>query len=515
MARSTRETERKYAVPDTDISWLSDLVGAGPVASVADQGVRELDAVYYDSDDLRLTRTRASLRRRTGGTDAGWHLKLPLPGDSREEIRTSSMSEDVPEELRCLTLSRTRGAALRPVVRIRSSRSPHRLLDAEGDVLAELSVDQVSAEALLDDEGRTAWTELEVELVQDGDPALLDSVEKVLRKNGLDRAESPSKVFRALTEATSLLRRAPDASDARADVAPGTAGRHVLAYTDRLVGALMDLDPAVRRDTPDSVHRMRTTARRLRGCLRSYRSVFDREVTDPVRRDLKWLANELGAERDHEVLRDRLTSEVRELSGELVLGPVEARLKAWDVARRTEARRRTLDALASPRYLGLLNGLKSLTEAPPLRASKAAGKPGKVFRKVLRKEYRRLAGRMEPALAMASGPERDTAIHDARKAAKRLRYAAEAARPALGKPVRRLGKRAKAVQQVSGAQHDSVVTRDALRRLAVSAHAAGEPGFTWGVLHGQEGAAAAARERQLPEAWSKARAAARKKALRS
>ena len=68
------------------------------------------------------------------------------------------------------------------------------------------------------------------------------------------------------------------------------------------------------------------------------------------------------------MLRDRLTSEVRELSGELVLGPVEARLKAWDVARRTEARRRTLDALASPRYLGLLNGLKSLTEAPPLRA---------------------------------------------------------------------------------------------------------------------------------------------------
>ncbi|MGW2782796.1 CYTH and CHAD domain-containing protein [Streptomyces populi] len=512
MARSTRETERKYAVPGTDISWLSDLVGAGPVASVADQGVQELDAVYYDSDDLRLTRTRASLRRRTGGTDAGWHLKLPLPGDSREEIQTSSMSEDVPEELRWLTLSRTRGAALRPVVRIRSSRSPHHLLDAEGDVLAELSVDEVSAEALLDDEGRTAWTELEVELVQDGAPALLDSVEKVLRKHGLDRAQSPSKVFRALTETTSLLRCAPDT---RADVAPGTAGRHVLAYTDRLVGALMDLDPAVRRDTPDSVHRMRTTARRLRGCLRSYRSVFDREVTDPVRRDLKWLANELGVERDHEVLRDRLTSKARELSGELVLGPVEARLTAWDVAQRTEARRRTLDALASPRYLSLLNGLKSLTEAPPLRASKAAGEPGKVFGKVLRKEYRRLAGRMEPALAMASGPERDTAIHDARKAAKRLRYAAEAARPALGKPARRLGKRAKAVQQVSGAQHDSVVTRDALRRLAVSAHAAGEPGFTWGVLHGQEGAAAAARERQLPEAWSKARAAARNKALRS
>ncbi|WP_242418751.1 CYTH domain-containing protein, partial [Frankia sp. CpI1-P] len=36
-----------------------------------------LDAVYYDSDDLRLARNQITLRRRTGGHDAGWHLKLP------------------------------------------------------------------------------------------------------------------------------------------------------------------------------------------------------------------------------------------------------------------------------------------------------------------------------------------------------------------------------------------------------------------------------------------------------
>src|SRR5689334_20192026 len=151
MALSTRETERKYVAPSADISWLPDLVGAGPVASVVDRGTEELDAVYYDSDDLRLTRTHASLRRRTGGTDAGWHLKLPLPGDSREEIQAPLKSEDVPEELAALVLSRTRGAALRPVMRIRSSRSLRHLLDAGGDVLAELSTDEVSAEALLDD----------------------------------------------------------------------------------------------------------------------------------------------------------------------------------------------------------------------------------------------------------------------------------------------------------------------------------------------------------------------------
>ncbi|MCX5281305.1 CYTH and CHAD domain-containing protein [Streptomyces sp. NBC_00198] len=510
MAHSTRETERKYAPPAEGVSWLPELAGVGPVAELVDQGVQDLDAVYYDTEDLRLSRGRASLRRRTGGTDAGWHLKLPLPGDSREEIQAPLSSEEVPEELRDLAFSRTRGAPLGPVIRIRSTRSLHHLLDAEGAVLAELSVDEVSAEALLDGGGRATWREMEVELAEDGDPALLDTVEEALREHGVERAESPSKVGRGLRETTSLL---DGTTNPRADVAPESAGDHVLAYVDRLAAALTDLDPAVRRERPDSVHRMRTTARRLRGCLRSYRSVLDREATEPLRQDLKWLANELGVERDHEVLRERLTTGVSELPGELVLGPVGARLQTWDAEQRTEARRRTLDTLASPRYLKLLENLRALTDAPPLR-DKAAGDPGKVLGKALLKEYDRLAARMEPALDMTPGPQRDAAIHDARKAAKRLRYAAEAARPALGKPAARLGGRAKTVQQVSGAQHDSVVTCDLLRDLAVSAHSAGEPGFTWGLLYGQERASARSRERRLPEAWARVRGAARPEKLR-
>ncbi|WP_052852645.1 CYTH and CHAD domain-containing protein [Streptomyces avicenniae] len=511
MAQSKRETERKYAAPAAGVtSWLPDLTGVKPVVSLADRGVQELDAVYYDTADLRLTRGSASLRRRTGGTDAGWHLKLPLPGDSREEIQTPPDSEDVPGELRDLPLSRTRGAPLRPVMRLRSTRMLRQLLGAEGDVLAELSVDAVRADSLLDGGGHTMWTELEVELADGGDPALLDRIEKVLRKNGVGRSRSPSKVSRALAETAAAPEQAPGAG---AGVSPGSAGAHVLAYVDRWVGTLVDLDPAVRRDTPDAVHRMRTTARRLRGCLRSYRSVLDREVTDPIREDLRWLAGQLGAERDHEVLRERLTSGVRELPGELILGPVTARLQIWDAAHRADGRQRVLDTLASPRYLELLERLRALADTPPLRA-KAAGKPGKVLVKALLKEYGRLAERMDRALAMPPGTERDAAIHYARKAAKGLRYAAEAAGPALGEPAARLRRRAKAVQQVSGAQHDGVVARDALRHLAISAHAAGEPGFTWGVLHGREGAAAETRERELPEVWALAREAAGDKALR-
>ncbi|MFG3023573.1 CYTH domain-containing protein [Streptomyces sp. NPDC048254] len=92
-----------------------------------DQGTQELDAVYYDTDDLRLASASATLRRRTGGADAGWHLKLPLSGDSREEVQ-APLSDTVPDTLRDLALSRSRGAELRPVVRIRSTRGVRQLV---------------------------------------------------------------------------------------------------------------------------------------------------------------------------------------------------------------------------------------------------------------------------------------------------------------------------------------------------------------------------------------------------
>jgi len=116
----------------------------------------------------------------------------------------------------------------------------------------------------------------------------------------------------------------------------------------------------------------------------------------------------------------------------------------------------------------------------------------------------RLAVRVHHALELPPGDERDHTLHDARKAAKRARYAAEAAHPALGGPAGRFARRMKAVQSLLGEHQDAVVARDALRTLAVQAHAAGEQTFTWGVLHGREEAAAAEAERRLPEVWRRA-----------
>lgn len=497
MADTKREIERKYEA--TDDTRLPDLTRAAGVDRTVHRGLTELDAVYYDTADLRLAADALTLRRRTGGADEGWHLKFPVATGIRDEIH-EPLADTLPRPLAALLRSRVRHTEIAPVVRLLSARDVHHLTAADGTLLAEVSVDRVRAERLAGEGTGTtaAWTEIEVELADDGDPALLDAVEKRLRKAGVRPAKSASKLARALAET------AP-AQSGKAEERPWTAGDHVLAYVREQIRTVVDLDPAVRRDLPDSVHKMRVATRRLRSTFKTHRKFLDREVTDPLGAELKWLAAELGLDRDQEVLDERIGSRVEALPATLTLGPVRGRLRAWSAARRTGSRRRIIDVLDGKRYLDLLDALDALSADPPLRP--AAGRaPEKALPRAVLKDYGRLATRVGHALALPPGPERDTALHEARKAAKRARYAGEAARPALGKPAKRFAKRVKAVQSLLGDHQDSVVAREALRTLAIQSHAAGETAFSWGLLYGQEEAAAEARERELPEVWARASA---------
>ncbi len=110
---------------------------------------------------------------------------------------------------------------------------------------------------------------------------------------------------------------------------PHTAGDHILTFVRAQRDAIVELDPAVRRDVPDSVHRMRVATRRLRSTFRSYGKILDRTVTDPIGIELKWLAAELGVDRDQEVLTEHLTTALDDLPSDLVTGPVQARLSTW------------------------------------------------------------------------------------------------------------------------------------------------------------------------------------------
>jgi CHAD domain-containing protein len=97
-----------------------------------------------------------------------------------------------------------------------------------------------------------------------------------------------------------------------------------------------------------------------------------------------------------------------------------------------------------------------------------------------------MAGYVEQTAAAATPEDTDALLHEVRKAAKRVRYAAESARPVVGSAARDLAEAMADVQEVLGAHNDSVVIRPLLRRLAAEADAAGDSAFTFGRLHALE-----------------------------
>jgi CHAD domain-containing protein len=494
MTTTAREVERKF---DVNGSFrLPDLSGIGGVATVDSPAEHELSATYFDTADLRLLTHRVTLRRRTGGTDAGWHLKLPDADGERTEVRLplGRTTTTPPKGLRGRVEVHLRGAAVAPVLRLATRRTVYKLRDADGRVLAEVADDQVTATDLATPEQPgaatvLAWREVEVELVE-GQPRLLRTVGKALRAAGAAISGSGSKAARALAD----RRPAPVAGP---DLAAGTAGALVLAELTDQVTELHYWDPLARADAPDAVHQMRVTVRRLRSTLATFRPVFDREVTEPVRAELGWLGDVLGGARDAEVIQEHLIGAARAEPPELLLGPVIGRLRTTLDGRRRAAMAQLRTELGGQRYFALLDALDRLVAEPPL--SELAHDPGEdVLRRRVRSAWKRVD---RAAGAVPDAAERDVALHELRKAAKRARYAAELAQGVFGGPAKRFAKQMKSVQTLLGEHQDTVVVREVLREVGVQAHLAGENGFTFGRLHALAQAAADQSERDLPEVW--------------
>src|SRR3954447_10956828 len=101
------EVERKFELP-AGRQALPALEGIDGVTSVGEPISVEQDATYLDTADLRLARHGITLRRRTGGDDEGWHLKVPVAADERVELQVplDASADDVPEELAALVRAR-------------------------------------------------------------------------------------------------------------------------------------------------------------------------------------------------------------------------------------------------------------------------------------------------------------------------------------------------------------------------------------------------------------------------
>jgi CHAD domain-containing protein len=277
----------------------------------------------------------------------------------------------------------------------------------------------------------------------------------------------------------------------------------VLAYLRQHAEALRALGPQVRGDQPDAVHQMRVTTRRLRSTLQSFSSVLGWPGSRHLVEELRWLGRVLGDARDAEVLEGHLAGALDQLPAEQVIGPVKARVQGHFAPQRAAARTALLAALDSERYACLLGELDQWVTDPPVGA--AGARPARaVLPRAVRRTYRRTARRMGRSGRAEEGTGQDVALHEARKAAKRARYAGEAVTPALGRKAKRFTKRMKSVQSVLGDHQDTVIARRAARELGISAHLAGENAFSYGLLYGRDACAAELLTAQASRAWKKA-----------
>jgi len=484
------EVERKFDVDES--TQPPSFTGIAEIVRVERAETQALDAVYFDTAARDLASKRITLRRRTGGVDAGWHLKLPAGPDARTEVRAALSATngdgdrtDVPTELLDVVLAIVRERPVSPVARISTTREVHLLHGADGAVLAEFCDDRVTAGRGAD--GATAeqrWREWELELVDPkANNKLLDTLCGRLLDAGAKPAGYGSKLARVLDTSQS-----------------GDAGHQADPLHRALAHQLDELlvwDRAVRAQADDAVHQMRVTIRKIRSLLQAAPDSFGLADGTSIVDELRELGNVLGEARDAEVLAERYRTALDDLAPELVRGPVRERLVGGAEHRYRTGLRHSLAALRLPRYFRLLDALDALVAS----AQPTDREPAPVTVAAAGKKVRKAA---KAAQRAAESADRDDAIHRIRKRAKRLRYTAAAT------GAKKVSKTAKELQSLLGDHQDSVVCRDHLMQQADAAHAAGEDTFTYGLLYREEADVALDSRRQLEPALRKLDKAVRK-----
>ncbi len=553
MTQVMLEDERKFALGEgVAVPDVATVLAGADVVVIREAPV-ELHATYYDSADLRLLASGVTLRRRRGGDDAGWHLKLPAGGPhERTEVRRplgqdgeQGWPEPVPEELAELVFARLRGAALQPVAELSTRRSATRVRDHAGHLLVEVADDVVAATPSGCEEPMS-WREVEIEQYPGGG-AIADRIAAVLVAAGARLDESGPKLAHALglrvdegagappaggpegargrsprggaarRSGASLPAARPSADQAETgDAAAGAALRSplVAAVLSRLAEqseALAACDLAVRRHEDDSVHQMRVASRRLTSALGTFDGLFEGDRAQSLRDELRWLAHWLGAARDAEVMRAELEEEMSALPSEQLLAPVRSTLTDRLVGSEAVAGEELAAAMRSDRYAALLDELSAFVARPPLRAGvdlEAAA------RAAVRRDLRRVRRRMAEAEGR-SGRARELALHEARKRAKQARYSLETVAPVYEKRAVGLARRYEALQEALGEHHDAVVIGELLREEGARAGVrGGGNGYSFGVLAGIQRCRAETSERLAWRAFARADRKKRRRFLR-
>jgi len=196
------EIEQKF---DVDTGFERPDFGALPGVTAAAPVVYRLAATYFDTPGERLAANKITLRRRVGGTDEGWHLKLPAAGGNRQEVQEplGDSADEVPARLASRVAEVTGGRPLAPIAQLDTERTVVTLTRHDGRTVAEVADDVVTARRLNGAPGAGAgeplrWREVEVE-IPEPEPELQRAAADLLQAAGARPSGEASKLGRLLS----------------------------------------------------------------------------------------------------------------------------------------------------------------------------------------------------------------------------------------------------------------------------------------------------------------------------
>jgi CHAD domain-containing protein len=493
------EVELKFqATGPADLERILAAERLGPFRAVSEVITTDHRDRYVDTDDGALraagyaarirstegtrTVTVKSVEQLAGGAAQG--LDSPAatsdlsrrPGPVRrielEGAATAGKAKEWPASAaRSLILELCGDKPLRTVVAL-SQRRRRRDLRADDDSRAELSADVVSVLKGGQTIGR--FWELEVEL-KEGEVGRLEVLAEWLgRRKGLAPSRR-SKLESALlaTQPPSPSPAASPSPRAKADGSPprtpgvrgddtmAEAGRKVIGFQLRRMAA-KETGTRAGHDN-EELHGMRVATRRLRAAWRIFGDAFVARKGRRQRRALRDVAARLGEVRDLDVLLDGAAGYLASLEAAQAAG-LEPLLAEWRT-RRDEAREQLIEELDSPRYLGLVDGIRAFLEdalatrpTPPLEPHRvrdsAPSRIWNAFEKV----------RAYEAVLRYADVE---TLHQLRIAAKWLRYSIEFVREPLGDEAGDVVQSVVALQDHLGMLHDADVAANLIRTYLV------------------------------------------------
>lgn len=449
---------------EIELKFLCEPADLGVVLAAAPSGETHENALvstYYDTPQGDLRKARISLRIREGGGKRVQTLKRG-DGFAREEHEAELSQDKLDLEFPALKaeLTPAKRKALAPIFTVRVTRRQRTFEFGEASI--ELAVDEGEVQA-----GQRSRRISEVELeLKSGDCGPMFELARQLSKSAPLYLSFDGKA----TQGQGLIDgsdRAPRRHD-KAPLARGLTAGGAFQAIARNALVQITANAAVLReaDSVEAVHQLRVAIRRLRSAISTFKDVVDDSKVDQVTSELKWLAGACNEARDLDVFAEgaaKLDAPGLDLTP---LAPVVE-------AARARAHAKACAAVASGRFRDLVLDTTAWVETGPWLGQGGKASAERRDRPAQKFAAKALARRRKALLKRAGDltASDDTGRHEARIAAKKLRYAAEAFAPLFDADSKAFIKTLKQLQEQLGLLNDLAVGGELVTRLRLKGSA--------------------------------------------